>query len=69
VSALPARAAGADDMPDAGLSLTSYELSLPGRDKILGTEDDLYIRDGRITDAPRPAARPSTAPRPAARSF
>lgn len=69
VSALPARAAGADDIPDAGLSLTSYELSLPGRDKILGTEDDLHIRDGRITDAPRPAASPTATPRRAARSF
>jgi hypothetical protein len=65
VSALQARASGADDIPDAGLSLTSYELALPGRDKILGTEDDLYIRDGRILDAPRPAATP----RAAARSF
>jgi hypothetical protein len=68
VSALPARVAGADDMPDAGLSLTNYGLSLPGRDKILGTDDDLYIRDGRITDAPRPAASSSATPR-AARSF
>ena len=49
---------------DAGLSLTSYGLTLPGRDKILGTEDDLHIRDGRITEAPRPSATPS-----AARSF
>ena len=69
VSALPARAAGADDMPDAGLSLTSYGLTLPGRDQILGTGDDLHIRDGRITDAPRPSASPATTPRPAARSF
>jgi hypothetical protein len=68
VSALPARAAGTDDIPDAGLSLTSYGLTLPGRDKILGTDDDLHIRDGRITDAPRPAASTSTTPRPA-RSF
>ena len=67
VSALPARASGADDIPDAGLSLTSYELALPGRDKILGTEDDLHIRDGRILDAPRPAA--AATPRKAARSF
>ncbi|HEX8685353.1 MAG TPA: hypothetical protein VF736_19770 [Pyrinomonadaceae bacterium] len=49
VSAIPARAtAGADDIPEAGLSLTNYELALPGRDKVLGTEDDLHIRDGRI---------------------
>lgn len=68
VSALTARVAGADDVPGAGLSLTSYGLTLPGRDKILGTEDDLHIRDGRITDAPRPSASPAVTPR-AARSF
>jgi hypothetical protein len=51
VSAIPARAvAGADDIPDAGLSLTNYELALPGRDQLLGTEDDLHIRDGVITN-------------------
>jgi type II secretory pathway pseudopilin PulG len=60
VSALPARASGADDATDAGLSLTSYELSLPGRDHVLGTDDDLHIRDGRITDAPRTPASPAT---------
>lgn len=54
VSALPARAATADDATDAGLSLDRYALTLPGRDQILGTEDDLHIRDGRILDAPRP---------------
>jgi hypothetical protein len=69
VSALPARAAGADDIPDAGLSLTSYGLTLPGRDKILGTDDDLHIRDGRITDAPRTGASPATTATRAARSF
>ena len=40
-----------DDLPDANLSLTNYELVLPGRDKILGTEDDLRIRDGLILEA------------------
>jgi hypothetical protein len=69
VSALRARAGVADDMPDAGLSLTSYGLTLPGRDKILGTEDDLHIRDGRITNAPRPAASPSTTPRTGVRAY
>ncbi|HWW77440.1 MAG TPA: hypothetical protein VNZ44_18705, partial [Pyrinomonadaceae bacterium] len=68
VSALPARASAADDATDAGLSLTSYELSLPGRDRVLGTGDDLHIRDGRISDAPRTSASPATTPR-AARSF
>lgn len=44
-----------DDLPGAGLALTNYELVLPGRDKILGTDDDLRIRDGLIAErGPRP---------------
>jgi len=39
-------ARGRDVSPGAGLSLTSYELTLPGRDKVLGTADDLRLRDG-----------------------
>ena len=39
-------ARGRDDSASAGLSLTSYELTLPGRDKVLGTADDLRLRDG-----------------------
>lgn len=38
-----------DDGPSVGLSFTNYELLLPGPDKILGTEDDLMVRDGLIT--------------------
>lgn len=58
VSAVRASAASsAVDAPDAGLVLTNYALALPGRDLVLGTADDLYIRDGRILDAaPTPAA-------------
>ncbi|MCA1621815.1 MAG: hypothetical protein LC795_21590 [Acidobacteria bacterium] len=49
--------ASAVDAPDAGLVLTNYALALPGRDLVLGTPDDLYIRDGRILDvAPTTAA-------------
>jgi hypothetical protein len=55
LSALQGRAAGTDDIPDAGITLTNYELALPGRDQILGTVDDLHIRDGLILDAPRAA--------------
>jgi hypothetical protein len=47
-----------DDLPGAGLALTNYELVLPGRDKLLGTEDDLRIRDGLIA---RGAARTTAA--------
>ncbi|MGH9908677.1 MAG: hypothetical protein ACRD8U_24215, partial [Pyrinomonadaceae bacterium] len=34
--------------PSVGVSLTNYELQLPGVDKILRTEDDLIVRDGLI---------------------
>lgn len=44
-------ARNADDSMDAGLALTNYELTLPGRDRLLGTEDDLRLRDGRIVAA------------------
>lgn len=37
-----------DDGPSVGVSFTNYELQLPGPDKILGTEDDLIVRDGLI---------------------
>jgi hypothetical protein len=51
------RAAAAVDAPDAGIALTNYALALPGRDRVLGTADDLYIRDGVILDvAPTRAA-------------
>ena len=38
--------AGLDDAPGAKLSLTNYTLVLPGPDKLLGTPDDIRIRDG-----------------------
>ncbi len=40
-----------DDSPAEGLSFTNYELPLPGGDKLLGTEDDLIMRDGVIERA------------------
>ena len=40
-----------DDLPSEGVSFTNYELPLPGEDKVLGTEDDLVVRDGVITKA------------------
>ena len=45
---------GASDLTDEGIALTNYELVLPGRDKILGTDDDLRIRDGVIAEGARP---------------
>ena len=41
----------ADDTLTEGLSFTNYELRLPGPDKLLGTDDDLIVRDGVITKA------------------
>ncbi len=56
-----------DDLPGAGLTLTNYELVLPGRDKILGTDDDLRIRDGLIGErGARARAAGSQTPAPAA---
>jgi hypothetical protein len=42
---------GGDEPLSEGLSLTNYELRLPGVDKIMGTEDDLIVRDGVIYKA------------------
>ncbi|HKO98823.1 MAG TPA: hypothetical protein VJU86_17620 [Pyrinomonadaceae bacterium] len=41
----------ADDVPTERISFTNYELQMPGPDKVLGTEDDLIMRDGLITKA------------------
>ncbi len=40
-----------DDTLGEGLSFTNYELRLPGSDKVVGTEDDLLVRDGVIFKA------------------
>jgi hypothetical protein len=40
------------DVAGEALSFTNYKLRLPGKDKTLGTEDDLMIRDGVIIPAP-----------------
>ncbi len=36
---------------DHGVSFTSYEVRLPGEDKILNTEDDIIVRDGMVMKA------------------
>lgn len=61
-SALQRGRASADDMPGAGIVLTDYRLALPGRDKVLGTEDDIHMRDGVIVAPPRPVASPTRTP-------
>lgn len=48
-----------DDFPQEGLSFTNYELPMAGADKIMGTEDDLLVRDGVITKASAVARRSS----------
>ena len=35
-----------DDMPSGGLAFTTYELRLPGEDKIFGNEDDWIVSNG-----------------------
>jgi hypothetical protein len=48
------------DVSGEALSFTNYKLRLPGKDKTLGTNDDLMIRDGMIVPAPplpQPASR------------
>ena len=49
-----------DDSPGEGLSFTNYELSLPGADKLMGTEDDLILRDGVIFKVSESVRRPGT---------
>ncbi|HKZ77557.1 MAG TPA: hypothetical protein VJ124_04480 [Pyrinomonadaceae bacterium] len=47
-----------EDALAEGLSFTNYELRLPGADKLMGTEDDLLLRDGvnyKVSEMPRQA--------------
>jgi hypothetical protein len=60
-------ASSASDLSDAGIVLTNYELVLPGRDQIIGTEDDLRIHDGVIKEGARPDVKPKTTPTAAVR--
>jgi hypothetical protein len=49
-----------DDTPGEGISFTNYDLPLPGADKVMGTEDDLIVRDGLIIKASESVRRPGT---------
>ncbi len=49
-----------DDAPGEGFTFTNYDLRLPGVDKLMGTEDDLIVRDGVIKKASESAHRPGT---------
>jgi hypothetical protein len=58
---------GADVLLGNGLSFTNYDLRLPGEDKILGTDDDLIMRDGlisKVSDLPPPSSAPTHPTRP-----
>jgi hypothetical protein len=54
--------ASSSDLPDEGIALTNYELVLPGRDGVLGTDDDLRIRDGVIIEGPQRDAKAAATP-------
>lgn len=43
---LKASSETADDVPTERISFTNYELRMPGPDKLMGTDDDLIMRDG-----------------------
>jgi hypothetical protein len=55
------RTAIGGDVAGEALSFTNYKLRLPGKDKTLGTEDDLMLRDGMIIPAPPLPQTPSRA--------
>ena len=55
---------GGDALLGNGLSFTNYELRLPGEDKILGTDDDLIVRDGVITPVSDPSGSSAAATHP-----
>lgn len=46
-----------DDTLGEGLTFTNYELRLPGEDKLMGTEDDLVVRDGVFIKPSPPTTR------------
>jgi hypothetical protein len=55
---------GADAVLSNGISFTNYDLRLPGEDKILGTDDDLIMRDGLIQKVSELPSAPSATTRP-----
>lgn len=51
-----------DDSLQEGLSFTNYELPMAGVDKVMGTDDDMILRDGIISKVSETVVRkPSTA--------
>ncbi|MCA1614374.1 MAG: hypothetical protein LC800_09615 [Acidobacteria bacterium] len=60
VSVRPAALRRGEETPAERIVFTNYTLRLPGKDKRLGTGDDLFVRDGMIV---RPADEEEPAPR------
>jgi hypothetical protein len=62
-SAISKAGTGADPATDhGGVSFTSYDLRLPGPDRILNNDDDFLVHDGVITkvsELPASSARPN----------
>ena len=49
---------------DHGVSFTSYELRLPGPDKILNNDDDIIIREGVVMKVSDLSSQPGALTRP-----
>ncbi len=60
------RTGGDDAQPGEPVAFTNYTLRLAGPDHKLGTEDDIFIRDGVIVPAPPAAATKRNATRKSA---
>jgi hypothetical protein len=59
-SAIRTASTNAAPTTDHGVSFTSYELRLPGEDKILNTDDDIIVRDGLVVKASDMPSRSAT---------
>jgi type II secretory pathway pseudopilin PulG len=66
-SAIRSAANSAGPTTDRGVSFTSYELHLPGPDKILNTDDDFIVSDGvveKVSEKDLPSLNKSRPPIP-----
>jgi hypothetical protein len=63
-SAIRSVGSSAGPTTDRGVSFTSYELHLPGPDKVLNTEDDFIVTDGVVEKVSEKDPRSLNKPRP-----
>jgi type II secretory pathway pseudopilin PulG len=66
-SAIRSAANSAGPTTDRGVSFTSYQLHLPGPDKILNTDDDFIVSDGlveKVSEKESPSLNKSRPPAP-----